>query len=68
MSPLTKADQLSRLMMNDDGLYRETLGNHTIDIECRDGLSTGVNRMLVGSRVGEGLLPPSLLSVKGTCN
>ncbi len=31
------------------------LGHHTLGIESKGGLSTGVDRMLVGNRVGVGL-------------
>ncbi len=31
------------------------LGHHTLGIECKGVLSTGVDRMLVGNRVGVGL-------------
>ncbi len=31
------------------------LGHHTLGIECKDVLSSGVNRMLVGNRVSVGL-------------
>ncbi len=31
------------------------LGHHTLGIECKSVLSTGVDRMLVGNRVGVGL-------------
>ncbi len=30
-------------------------GHHTLGIECKGVLSTGVDRMLVGNRVGVGL-------------
>ncbi len=33
------------------------LGHHTLGIECKGVLSTGVNRMLVGNRVGVDLNP-----------
>ncbi len=47
-------------------------GHHTLGIECKGVLPTGVDRMLVGNRVGVGLtrstirhLLPSLFPVKG---
>ncbi len=33
-------------------LGHHTLGHHTLGIECKGVLSTGVDRMLVGNRVG----------------
>ncbi len=38
------------------------LGHHTLGIECKDVLSTGVDRMLVGNRVGVGLTRSTISS------
>ncbi len=41
-------------------------GWHTLDIECKGVLSTGVDRMLVGKRVGVGLTPLLLFKCRIT--
>ncbi len=38
------------------------LGHHTLGIECKGVLSTGVHRMLVGNRVGVGLTRSTIKS------
>ncbi len=38
------------------------LGHHTLGIECKGVLSTGVDRMLVGNRVGVGLTRSTISS------
>ncbi len=38
------------------------LGRHTLGIECKGVLSTGVDRMLVGNRVGVGLTHSAIIS------
>ncbi len=37
-------------------------GHHTLGIECKGVLSTGVDRMLVGNRVGVGLTRSTISS------
>ncbi len=38
------------------------LGHHTLGIECKDVLTTGEDRMLVGNRVGVGLTRSTISS------
>ncbi len=42
--------------------YKVPLGHHTLSIECKGVLSTGVDRMLVGNRVGVGLTRSTISS------
>ncbi len=41
---------------------RLPLGHHTLGIECKGVLSTGVDKMLVGNRVGVGLTRSTISS------
>ncbi len=43
-------------------LHTVPLGHHTLGIECKGVLSTGVDRMLVGNRVGVGLTRSTISS------
>ncbi len=50
------------LIPSDFWVERAPLGHHTLGIECKGVLSTGVDRMLVGNRVGVGLTRSTISS------
>ncbi len=57
---MEQAFQLLALCLNNNNM---PLGHHTLGIEGKGVLSTGVDRMLVGNRVGVGLTRSTISSI-----